>query len=285
VDVGLWYGSTLDLDPMFVESLYDYWQIIKKNIKFSAHIMTLQCPNCVFEVKEKECLSDGLYCLVPPKDTIGQQYNITDAAVLYDALFGRCVYENIKDDPQNTVSYYNFIYNSRKFCQTWHSNLQWWVEDGAVVQDLESMKWCNANQISKHSMLNLDDILQCVDNSFKEPGNNQTDNMLLYQDKLLAEVYGISVHPAITINGQIYKGDLDGEDIFRAICASFSTQFKPLQCLEEYDVSKDLQLHNAKTDFYDGSDFWQLTWTLLCVCALNVCLIYCYKKWQQRQHQ
>lgn len=45
------------------------------------------------------------------------------------------------------------------------------------------------------------DVEQCMKDSFKEPGNNQTDNMLLYQDKLLSEVYGVSMHPAITING------------------------------------------------------------------------------------
>jgi len=52
--------------------------------------------------------------------------------------------------------------------------------------------------------------------------------MLLFADKLLAEAYGISIHPAITINGQIYRGDLDGYDVFRAICSSFASSFKPL---------------------------------------------------------
>jgi len=51
----------------------------------------------VFEVREKECLSDGLYCLIPPKDTIGKQYNVTDDAILYENLVGRCVHESVKD--------------------------------------------------------------------------------------------------------------------------------------------------------------------------------------------
>lgn len=80
------------------------------------------------------------------------------------------------------------------------------------------------------------EVEQCVEQSFKTPGDNTTDNMLFYQDKLLAEVYGIAVHPAITINGQIYKGDLDGYDIFRAICTSFASDFRPLKCLEEYEL-------------------------------------------------
>jgi len=66
-------------------------------VKFTPHVITLQCPNCVFEVREKECLSDGLYCLIPPKDTVGKQYNVTDDAILYENLVGRCVHESVKD--------------------------------------------------------------------------------------------------------------------------------------------------------------------------------------------
>jgi len=108
--------------------------------------------------------------------------------------------------------------------------------------------------------------------------------MLLYQDKLLAEVYGVSVHPAITINGQIYKGDLDGYDIFRAICASYSSKFKPLKCLEEYDVQKDILLHNSQEDFYAGDGGRKhLIWTLVLVCLFNAFCIWAYKRYQQRQ--
>jgi len=52
----------------------------------------------------------------------------------------------------------------------------------------------------------------------------------LSEDKFIAEVYGVSVHPSITINGQLYRGDLDGEDIFRAICSSFNGNYRPYQC-------------------------------------------------------
>lgn len=45
------------------------------------------------------------------------------------------------------------------------------------------------------------EVDECVKNSFMTPGDNTTDNILYFHDKLLAEVYGISMHPAITING------------------------------------------------------------------------------------
>jgi len=79
-------------------------------------------------------------------------------------------------------------------------------------------------------------VQKCVDESFVDIGRNHTDNYLLNGDKLLAEIYGVSLHPTITINGQIYKGKMTGSDIFREICASFSGFFKPYECLLEFDI-------------------------------------------------
>jgi len=87
----------------------------------------------------------------------------------------------------------------------------------------------------------------------------------------------------VTINGQIYKGDLDGEDIFEAICASFSSQYKPLQCLAEYNLAKDLELHNATTDFRTSGERYRLLGVLFLVLLFNVCALYVYRRWQQRK--
>lgn len=42
---------------------------------------------------------------------------------------------------------------------------------------------------------------ECVLKSFESYGDESLDNSILAEDKMLAEVYGISIHPAITING------------------------------------------------------------------------------------
>lgn len=77
-------------------------------------------------------------------------------------------------------------------------------------------------------------VSDCLYYSWKEPLNNQTDNALYHEDKLLAEIYGVSVHPSVTINGQLYRGDLTGEDLLRAICSSFTGSNRPEECKEEF---------------------------------------------------
>ena len=112
VEVGLWYGSSLDLDPFFLEDIYNYQHVLYNNIKLTPHIMSMQCPVCVHEVKERECFSDGLYCLIPPKDQINDLYNITDAGILWENLYGRCVHEQVKHKEPDLLSFFNYLYNT-----------------------------------------------------------------------------------------------------------------------------------------------------------------------------
>jgi hypothetical protein len=88
----------------------------------------------------------------------------------------------------------------------------------------------------------------------------------------------MSIHPAITINGQIYRGDLTGEDIFRAVCASFAS-FKPLQCLQEFNVSEQLSLHNSVKEFVKPSTGrWPLIICLVRAVIFNFGVVYLYRQ-------
>lgn len=111
VEVSLWYGSSLDLPMNLMQELYDYQHMMKGFVKFTPRVMTLQCPTCVHEVKDKFCFSDGLYCLIPPRDDISKKHtNVTDAQLLDEVLFGRCVHEVYKDSDPDELFYFNYIY-------------------------------------------------------------------------------------------------------------------------------------------------------------------------------
>lgn len=93
----------------------------------------MQCPECVFNIKNseksskaKECLSDGLYCLMPPKQDVHRDYNVTNAALLTEDLYGRCVHEVTKED-KALLRWFNYVYNVRRFCFEKES---YWFFDG-----------------------------------------------------------------------------------------------------------------------------------------------------------
>ena len=66
--------------------------------------------------------------------------------------------------------------------------------------------------------------MECVNNSFSEPGNYKSDNRILADDRKWQRLMEIHEHPSVSINNHTYHGDLDGEDIARAVCASFDTR-------------------------------------------------------------
>jgi hypothetical protein len=43
----------------------------------------------------------------------------------------------------------------------------------------------------------------------------------LKEDKEWASNLGIFMHPSVTINNVTYRGDVNGYDIFKAVCAGF----------------------------------------------------------------
>lgn len=63
-----------------------------------------------------------------------------------------------------------------------------------------------------------------MDRSFERSGNKQSDNRILREDREWAKKLGIVLHPAISINNITYRGDINGFDVFKAICAGFFDQ-------------------------------------------------------------
>ena len=96
-------------------------------------------------------------------------------------------------------------------------------------------------------------------------------------------MYGISQTPAITINGQIYRGDFDGYDFFKAICASFQPKNRPAECKEDFDIQQELG--HAEYEFIRHHHRRKL-YTMVALITLTFFIVlYCCKKIQKRRMQ
>jgi hypothetical protein len=77
----------------------------------------------------------------------------------------------------------------------------------------------------KASKINSESVEKCIRQSFvADDSGTIIDNKLLSEDRKWAKDMGVFMHPSITINNITYRGDLNGYDIFRAVCAGFSDQ-------------------------------------------------------------
>lgn len=68
----------------------------------------------------------------------------------------------------------------------------------------------------------------CVEDSFAEPGNLDSENTMLAADREWALKNHIDFHPTVTINDFTYRGDIDFADIREAICAAYEK--RPKNC-------------------------------------------------------
>lgn len=71
--------------------------------------------------------------------------------------------------------------------------------------------------------LDIDAVERCFASQFQQNGKTTTIR-LLEEDREWAKKLGIVLHPSVTINNITYRGELEGFDIFKAICAGFLDQ-------------------------------------------------------------
>ena len=66
----------------------------------------------------------------------------------------------------------------------------------------------------------VDTLNNCVENAFAIPGDVETDNSILREDRLWANANHIKLHPSVTINNSTFTNST-GQDLALSICAAY----------------------------------------------------------------
>ncbi len=90
------------------------------------------------------------------------------------------------------------------------------------------------------------------------------------------------MHPSITINNITYRGDLNGYDIFRAVCVGFKDQ--PNVCkgdsvfsiIEKISEGDNAQPRSVKKQKHARK--WHIVIAVVVVIALNLGALYLYRR-------
>ena len=61
-------------------------------------------------------------------------------------------------------------------------------------------------------------------------------NKMLWEDREAATDVGVTLNPSITINSQMYHGEMKGEEIFKSICKAYHTNTQPEVCMPDFDI-------------------------------------------------
>lgn len=81
-------------------------------------------------------------------------------------------------------------------------------------------------------------VTDCFNKSFESDSDLDSMNILLEEDTLIQTQLGIFMHPGLTMNKLTYRGYIEGEDIFEAICTTFEK--KPHVCSSPFDEELEL---------------------------------------------
>lgn len=206
VEYELWYSSVDDRARDFLSYFKQYAVMFGRHAKFTPHFVTWPCPNCDEEFKKEECVSDGLYCTAPY--IYEKRIKANGRAIILEDLREKCVFKNYRK----------------------HNHLLWW----AYMEHVHNQCYNSISHLCSkkaHKELNLDFGVteNCVNNAFQDKDFEKDSEELRLEAKGWAEV-GSPYTPTLVINGVVYRGDLNPEDVKEAICAGFKD--KPDLCVK-----------------------------------------------------
>lgn len=213
--LSLFFSSGNERSQEFMKDFADIGKYLTKaNTDFTPKYVVIQCLTCEFDnfsKSEIDCLGGGRYC-APDPDGPGP---ITGKNIVQEDLRQLCMFDQIKDDSK-VLSYKNYFKFQERFAK----------ECGLT----DYTKKCS-EKIIKSLGFDMGLLEKCYQESFE--GGKETD--IAVNKRLGAEIdfwlsNGLNFYPAVIVNGQLYRGDLDNDAVIVGICAGYSYMSRPDFC-------------------------------------------------------
>ena len=192
VEYELWYSSILDMSVEAVAQPGEYQKPFGNDTLFTPRLVTFSCPLCPEYIRKQNCVSDGKYCpyrgrsheeeAVSKNSALSYNFqsdgdtstrshqlanNIPDIELIMENLRSKCVYQHtVNVNSPTDGQWFRYMYAMNTLV----------LSNGEL-----SKEW--SDKILTQIGISPDKILQCVNNSFVEPGNYQSDNKILKEDR------------------------------------------------------------------------------------------------------
>lgn len=153
--------------------------IDSEKLQFTPYYSAWSCNGCQQDSQVfKSCISNGKYCAKHNFDS-GKE-------LIMETLRQVCIH---KTDQNKWFAYLNKMIRNSNDC--------------IKERSAEKLKECSLTAM-KENGIDSQGIESCVEKSFFEPGNLESDNYLLRKFRELAENRGVTYTPYIQINGDEY---------------------------------------------------------------------------------
>lgn len=257
IHYSFWLSTSNRNSFKLIRDFEPYYRKIAEESKFVPHynIWTDEiCARSNFTISAPDtCISGGRYCSIDP-DGRGPA---TGAQVVLEDLRQICIHKTQPD------LWWNYMIRFDNEC------LEIQVADECSTKIMEN--------------LNIDKskIDKCFEGSFIKNAPNEKldyfihDNIILKNESRTIRQMGIQFWPSITINNISYKGNVEGRNVFEAVCSSFPSDKIPGNCNEVLG----LQANEG-----EGLNVTLIMIIVIsCLILFFIFLVFIYKKWVRTQ--
>jgi hypothetical protein len=91
----------------------------------------------------------------------------------------------------------------------------------------------------KTAKISIKDVENCFNRSFSGPNIGIDDNSLMKMEKESWNEKSLGLYPSIMLNNVMYRGDWEGLQVAKTICASYFTAPEVCKQLDTIDVSDE----------------------------------------------
>ena len=255
-EYSFWLSTSNRNSFRLVREYEQYYRKISDVTKFVPHYNIWTCEVCArsnFTTPTPDnCISGGRYCCIDP-DGRGPA---TGAQVVLEDLRQICIYRTHPD------LWWNYMMKFDSEC----IEIQ-------VVEDC-SNKLINELGIDKGK------VDECYQNSFKTTGKKfdpeVDDHMILANETKIIRTMGIQFWPTVTMNNVSYKGNIEGRNVFEAVCSMFPMEKVPENCKEALGITITEHSEGLNVSLI-------LILVISCLVLFFLFLVLIYRKWVRSQ--
>ena len=255
LEYAFWLSTSNRNSFKLVREFEPYYGRISDKSKFVPHYNIWVCEVCArnnFTLDTPDnCISGGRYCCIDP-DGRGPA---TGAQVVLEDLRQICIYRT-------------------------HPDL-WWKY--MIKFDIECIEIQVVEDCSKKIMKEVDIDAEKVDNCFKDSFltsnkiNYETDdNWILMNETKLIRQMCIQFWPTVTVNNVSYKGNLEGKNVFEAVCSLYPEADIPETCNEVLGIQSHEHSEGLNVSLI-------LIMVISCLILFFLFLVFIYRRWVRSQ--
>lgn len=254
IDFVFWISTSNRNSFRLVNEFEPYYHKLKNKVTFTPHYAIWTCHSCYrsnYTEYPDNCISGGRYCC-PDPDGNGPA---TGAQVVQEDLRQMCIFQHFPD------KWWDYMRKLDSYCVEYQ-----------VVEEC-------SRSVMKSVDIDQNVISDCFNSGFiksgKEINVNLDDNTMLKEERNTFIQYGIQFWPSVTINKEAYKGNLEGEPIFEAVCSYFNENEIPEAC---YNVL-EIKINEQRESINAGVVVIVVISVLLVFFVFLVCI---YKRWVKK---